>query len=377
MKTFLLFAAFAVSALVGTSQSLPLFENFSNGTPAGWTLVSSQVGPYNRNVVNVCTPNQGVISSPSIGSNGNNKTGFKTSALNSVTLNSFVTVTFRGYVYGGPQLRCQDQLFASTPCVASGQIIIYSEEDGSIIGMSDTIALNLTTGINVLVAQVTTPVPPATQFRVLLDISDVDCGVNGSIRFVVDDVSITATAGGPLPVYFKSFTAVRSNQNVSLNWETATEQNNQGFYVQRNINGTWEDLGFVPTKAVNGNSSNDISYSFADINKVKGITQYRIVQVDLNGQVRLSEIRAVRGEQAGKIVVFPNPAPEGKANLLFDTQNDTRDVSLIDASGRTVKQWSNVRGASMQLTDLKSGFYYIRIVNQANGEQAMEKLIVK
>ncbi|HMK05880.1 MAG TPA: T9SS type A sorting domain-containing protein, partial [Ferruginibacter sp.] len=299
------------------------------------------------------------------------------SPLNSVVANSIVTVSFRGYVYKGPQLRCQDQLFASTPCVASGQIIIFSAVDGSIIGMSDTIALNLTTGINVLVAPITGALTSSTAFRVLLDISNVDCAVNGSIRFVIDDVAITATGGGILPVYFKSFTAVRSNQTVALNWETATEQNNQGFYVQRNISGTWEDVAYVPTKALGGNSNNDLAYSYTDINNVKGITQYRIVQVDLSGQMKLSEIRAVRGEQGGKYLVFPNPTFDGKANLLFDTPNDTRNISMIDVSGRVVRQWSNIRGASMQMTDLKPGFYYLKISNLDNGEQATERLIVK
>ncbi|MBK5286128.1 MAG: hypothetical protein JJE25_12070, partial [Bacteroidia bacterium] len=59
-----------------------------------------------------------------------------------------------------------------------------------------------------------------------------------------------------LPVSLKSFTATRNHSNVLLKWETATEQNNSGFYIERNSsNGTWEQVAFVPSGAAGGNSS--------------------------------------------------------------------------------------------------------------------------
>src|SRR6185369_6925492 len=53
----------------------------------------------------------------------------------------------------------------------------------------------------------------------------------------------------PLPVGFKSFTATRNHTNVLLKWETSFEQNSNGFAIERNIRGTWEQVAFIPSQA--------------------------------------------------------------------------------------------------------------------------------
>ncbi len=381
MKTTLLCAAFAVitSLCQGQPSNLPKFEKFSNGIPPGWTLVAATIKEYNRNGPNAtCISDTGVATNPSAGSSGGNKTGIETDTLRYVSSGSVVTVSFKSYAYRGNQFDCNDQLYNNV-CSAYGQVLIYDVNGRTLIGMSDTIPLNLTiTGTNTINAVVTGIIPANTAFIALLDISYINCSTNGSKRIVIDDIFISATAGGPLPVIFKSFSAMRTKQTVALNWTTATEQNSRGFNVQRNVNGIWETIAFVNSRAVNGNSNTDLTYSYMDVNNLKDITQYRIVQVDLfTGRQQISEVRSIKGEANGKTVVFPNPSSEGKTNLLFDDQAGTRSVSLIDPSGRVVRQWVNITSSSMQLTELKPGFYYLKINNTTNGEQSVERLIVK
>jgi uncharacterized protein (DUF2141 family) len=190
-------------------------------------------------------------------------------------------------------------------------------------------------------------------------------------------VLITVSGGGPLPVYFKSIKANRiSAQQVSVKWITATEQNNRGFYVQRNTGGTWEEIAFIASRAMNGNSNTDLGYSYDDINNHKGISQYRIVQVDLGGKQKMSEVVMVKGAQTGKILVFPNPSYDGNATVLFEDQNSARDISVIDLAGRVVKQWTNVNSNNLKIVNLKPGFYSIRIFNRSTGKQAVEKIVV-
>lgn len=379
MKTTLLIAAFAVSALFCQGQNLPMFENFSNGAPPDWTLVAATIKEYNRNGPNAtCIKDTGVATNPSAGSSGGNKTGIQTDTLQYVRTSSVVTVSFKSYAYRGNQFDCNDQLFNNV-CSAYGQVLLYSIETKGLIGMSDTIPLNLTiTGQNSISAVVTAPLQTFTEFYVLLDISYINCNTNGSKRIVIDDILIAATAGGPLPVYFKSFAATRAKHTVSLNWTTATEQNSRGFNVQRNTGSGWETIAFVSSKALNGNSSADLNYTHLDVNAEKGITQYRIVQVDLfTSRQQISETRSIKGEANSKNVVFPNPATGGNTNLLFNDDKGTRNVSLIDPSGRMVRQWTNINTNSIQLTDLKTGFYYLKISNPTTGEQSMERIIVK
>lgn len=379
MKTTLLCTAFAVCSLLCQGQNLPMFQNFSNGTPPDWTLVAATIKEYNRNAQNpACMQDTGVATNPSAGSSGSNKTGIETDTLQYVRTSSVVTVTFKSYAYRGNQFGCDDQLF-NNQCSAYGQVLLYNVDGRTLIGMSDTIPLNLTiTANNTISAVVTEPLQTFTEFIVLLDISYINCSTNGSKRIVIDDMFIAATAGGPLPVYFKSFTAARSKHTVALNWTTATEQNSRGFNVQRNTGSGWETIAFVNSKAVNGNSSSDLNYTHLDVNGSKSITQYRIVQVDLlTNRQQISETRSIKGEPNSKNVVFPNPTMDGNTNLLFNDDIGARSVSLIDPSGRMVRQWTNVTTSSMQLTGLKAGFYYLKINNPTTGEQAMERIVVK
>jgi hypothetical protein len=192
-------------------------------------------------------------------------------------------------------------------------------------------------------------------------------------------ILIPSTQCAPLPVTFKSFSAARiSKSNVSLKWETATEINNSGFAVLRNMgNGVWNVVAFIPTQATDGNSSLPLTYTFTDLNSSKGITQYRIRQVDIDGRAKFSEIRAVRGyEQKAKLIVYPNPSRDGRVNVVFDDVEGTRDVSLMDISGRMIKQWKAVTGNTLEIENLGQGMYSLRVIIRETGEQSVEKIVV-
>jgi hypothetical protein len=182
----------------------------------------------------------------------------------------------------------------------------------------------------------------------------------------------------PLPVNFAAFTATRNKANVSINWSTASEQNNSGFAVERNVNGTWEQMAFVASQSFNGNSSSKLNYSYTDYNNVKGVSQYRIKQIDLDATAKYSDIKAVVGEsQGGRTVVYPNPSDNGKVNVVFDNASVTsRDVTVTDMSGRIVKQLRGVTNNNVTIENLNPGIYSLRVVVSATGEQSVEKVVV-
>ena len=181
-----------------------------------------------------------------------------------------------------------------------------------------------------------------------------------------------------LPVGLKSFNAKRTNRtNVNVSWETVTEQNNAGFVVERNVNGSWEQVADVPSQAVGGNSNSLLVYTVNDLNPAKGVSQYRIRILDLDGAAKLSDIRSVRGEgQKGTTIVYPNPSNDGKVNVVFQGEFAKRDVTVQDMSGRIVKQWRNYTNNNIQIANLTPGFYTIRIVDTETGEQNVEKVVV-
>jgi hypothetical protein len=178
-------------------------------------------------------------------------------------------------------------------------------------------------------------------------------------------------------VSYKSFTAARNHSIVALKWETSFEQNSSGFAIERNIRGTWEQVAFVPSQAPDGNSNSALSYQYNDANNVKGITQYRLRQVDLDARSKYSEIRAVRGEgQAGNTIVYPNPSFDGRVSIVFEDATVSRDASLSDMAGRILKQWKGITNNNIQIDNLTPGMYSLRIVVPETGEQSVEKIIV-
>lgn len=184
-----------------------------------------------------------------------------------------------------------------------------------------------------------------------------------------------------LPVHFKSFSAVRNPQRkeqVLLKWETATEQNNRGFYVQRKVAGQWKNIAFVFSQADNGNSNRDLTYEYKEINTITGVSQYQIQQVDMDGKTSYSEIRSVGGlNQANSVQVYPNPGIDGKVSLLFKEANSAKDVIVNDINGRVVKQFKAVRDNSLNIEGLQSGFYTIKVTDLLTGTTTVEKVIIK
>ncbi len=183
----------------------------------------------------------------------------------------------------------------------------------------------------------------------------------------------------PLPVTFSSFNVNRKNaSSASIKWTTASEQNNRGFNVQRNDGSGWKTVAFVFSKSVAGTSSSDLSYEYNDANMERGVSQYRIQQLDLDGRSAFSVIRAIRGDGvAAKMLVYPNPSATGNINVLFDSNFGIRDIMVSDAAGRLVRSFRSITNNNLQIENLKRGFYTIKITNRTTASSSVEKVIVK
>ncbi len=95
-----------------------------------------------------------------------------------------------------------------------------------------------------------------------------------------------------LPVELSSFTAHLKDNQVHLNWETATEINNYGFGIERKLSAIssqhseWETIGFI---SGHGNSNSPKSYDFIDNESPTGELEYRLKQLDTDGSFEYSE----------------------------------------------------------------------------------------
>jgi hypothetical protein len=104
---------------------------------------------------------------------------------------------------------------------------------------------------------------------------------------------LASTIPNPLPVELSSFSAIKLENGIKLNWRTETEVNNYGFDEERSqlskVKGQTDcaKLGFVHG---HGNSNSPKDYSFLDENISSGKFQYRLKQMDADGNFEYSKI---------------------------------------------------------------------------------------
>ena len=97
----------------------------------------------------------------------------------------------------------------------------------------------------------------------------------------------TTNGGNPVPVELNSFTATANGKQVTLNWSTATELNNQGFEVQRKF-GSNE---FVTVGSVKGHGTTTSPNNYTYVDKLidAGKYFYRLKQIDFGGKYEYSK----------------------------------------------------------------------------------------
>lgn len=180
-----------------------------------------------------------------------------------------------------------------------------------------------------------------------------------------------------LPVSILSFTAKKQGESVLVNWITANETNNKGFELERSSNGTgWQLLGFVESKAIAGNSTNQLSYNFTDHAPYKGTNYYRLKQIDLDGKAEYSGV--VQLNFAGNpslLKMYPNPA---KNAITITGIEPGSDVRIDDALGKTVlktmRTANGMTSVNVNISRLQKGIYIVVIIDK-EGKVATSKLI--
>lgn len=184
----------------------------------------------------------------------------------------------------------------------------------------------------------------------------------------------------PLPVELSSFTHKVNGYNVSLSWSTASETNNKGFQIERkNVSEAgWKTIGFVEGA---GNSNTEKKYNFDDKKLNTGKYQYRMKQIDYNGNYSYknlnSEIVMGAPKKFNLSQNYPNPFnPQTKIDFELPTDSKVK-VIIYDALGREIRTLINeVRTAGIYTVDfdaknLSSGFYFYRLITGENGNESI------
>ncbi|MEM9340859.1 MAG: T9SS type A sorting domain-containing protein [Bacteroidota bacterium] len=157
---------------------------------------------------------------------------------------------------------------------------------------------------------------------------------NGTSVFTgIHNGSCTGNCSGVLPVELISFSAIQKGNNCELAWETASEINNEGFYVERSIN---PDQGFMDVGFVSGNGDSEeiIRYRYVDTSASGGRYYYRLKQVDYDGKFEYSPIIYHQQDKLEdpSIFIYQNQVTQ---QIVFSYWPDGIDkVELMTLDGR-------------------------------------------
>ena len=187
------------------------------------------------------------------------------------------------------------------------------------------------------------------------------------------------------PVELASFSSAINGNNVTLNWVTSHESQNAGFGVERKSieEQSWSEIGFV---SGNNNSNENNYYSYADYNLKQGKYNYRLKQIDLNGNYEyfnLTEIVEIGIPNNFFLSQnYPNPF-NPVTTIKFNLPSDGNiKLYLYDLKGSFVKNLiegfknSGYYEINFNSEGLPSGTYYYKL-ETADGSITKKMMIVK
>lgn len=157
-----------------------------------------------------------------------------------------------------------------------------------------------------------------------------------------------------LPVELLRFSATKSGKTALLAWQTATEQNNEGFSIERLSTTTnqWAEIGFTQGA---GTSTATHTYAFTDQSPQGGENFYRLRQVDFSGDFTYSAIVSVRFDEQGALVIYPNPV----GDRLRILNAEEGEYQVFNTVGQTLLRGE--LGHDIDVSGLPAGTYFLKV----------------
>ncbi len=142
----------------------------------------------------------------------------------------------------------------------------------------------------------------------------------------------------PLPISLLDLRATPAENKILINWSTASETNNAGFYLEKSTQGdSFSQIGWIPG---HGTTNTQYDYQFIDSEVEKNRTYYyKLKQIDFDGTSSYSDIVSARlSGQGVQVSAWPNPF-NTSTNLISNLQQDKFvEAWVVNAIGQEVDQ---------------------------------------
>jgi hypothetical protein len=197
--------------------------------------------------------------------------------------------------------------------------------------------------------------------------SDYVSSTTTSNPIMLDYILVTlASNSKPLPVELLTFSGICDSIGNLLQWKTASEHNNYGFYLEKSIDAEhWTTVQFIPG---NGNTNFTMSYSANDIHPHYPITYYRLKQMDNDGIVNYSFIISVSCNNSSHISEDIIPEYGNNSDVQFEItgiQNKEYQINIVNVLGQSLANKNILLSQQTQFIKLEHkfapGMYYISL----------------
>lgn len=175
----------------------------------------------------------------------------------------------------------------------------------------------------------------------------------------------------PLPVKLSSFNAIGLQNQVNLNWLTASEVNSESFVIERSIDGV--NFSSINSVAAAGISTKATNYTYTDRSLPNTSTlYYRIKTISTTGAFEYSSTQKVSLRNVS-LSISPNPASN---QLLVNASNMIQNVELFDIMGKRVYTLQNNKTNSVRVdvSKLPTGNYMVKTL--VDGESKTQQIAI-
>jgi hypothetical protein len=163
-----------------------------------------------------------------------------------------------------------------------------------------------------------------------------------------------------LPVTLINFSLSILNNQVELNFATASENNLDHFLIETSRDGSyWQTIERLKG---NGNSVALNSYKYTDKNPFNGTSYYRLKSVDFDGSVHTLNILSCEF-YSSKFLMYPIPV--NKQMFLEGENLDQSTINIVNSIGEPIEVEMNLLGDKLNFNfeDIKNGIYFVSIRN--------------
>ena len=201
-----------------------------------------------------------------------------------------------------------------------------------------------------------------------IEVTNISNWAGSDSRFGFQDLTDNI-GNGALPVELAFFAAHLNGNNVELRWRTETEVNNYGFNIERAKEKTeWLNIGFVEG---HGNSNSPRQYSFTDSDiGLSGNYYYRLKQIDNDGTYEYSNVVSVEVGIPNNFYLsqnYPNPFnPETRIDFTLP-EKQLVSLRVYNTLGELVGELVNEEkeagnySVTFDASKLPSGIYIYRL----------------